>query len=110
MALSIPVPEGANTIQEVALGGFRYIFEYSFNDRDQRWRLSISLSNTVVVSGIKIMENQSLLSDYSLDDFSHGDLYCVRIEDDGKFVGRDNLGQGKPYEIFYLTNEEIAEL
>ena len=56
------------------------------------------------------MENQSLLARYNLDEFSHGDLYCIRVQNDNNNVTLDNLGINKAYELVYLDNEELQEL
>lgn len=107
MALTIDTPTAAWAEQSLTLNGKKYLFTYSFNERDERWRFDISLAGTVVIPGVKVMENQFFLQHYVLPDFDHGDLVCVRFEEDGKPVGRDNLGLGKPYVLQYYTNEEI---
>lgn len=110
MALKIPVPGTAYSNQEVTLAGIKYNFKFQYNGRDSRWRLSILLGDTTVISGVKIMENERLLWRYRLPQFQHGDLFCIRFKDDGKEVGRDNFGVDKAYELLYLTNEEITEV
>lgn len=110
MPLIIDTPSSSWSQQDVTLGGKKYTFVYKYNSRDERWRLSISIGGTEIISSVKVMENQLLLGRYILPDFDHGDLACVRSEDDGKPVGKDNLGAGKPYELLYFTNEELAEL
>lgn len=110
MALTIDTPEAAWAEQALTLAGKKYLFTYSFNGRDERWRIDISLDNEPVISGVKIMENQFLLDIYSLPNFDHGDLVCVRFEEDGLPVGRNNLGLGKPYSLQYYTNEELLTL
>ena len=109
MPLEVIVPSPAWTTQDITLGGFKYNFIYSFNERDNRWRIDIyNVDNTPVITGVKIMENQSLLERYILEDFNHGDIYCLRIHETPDPVGRDNLGPGLAYSLFYFTNEEIA--
>lgn len=107
MPVSIPTPNTANTKQSITLGGKEYEFTQKFNERDSRWRLSISLSGEVIISGIKLVENRRLLSRYILSDFDHGDLFCMRRKSTSEDVGRNNLGIGKEYELIYLTNEEL---
>ena len=107
MALTLPVPSGAYSIQEVTLAGKNYVFTYAYNERDSRWRLDISFQDTVVKLGIKIIENQALLARYRLENFDHGELFCLRRLDDGNPVGRDNFGIGKPYELIYVNNDEL---
>jgi hypothetical protein len=110
MPIKLPVPNVSHAITQITLGGLEYTFTYDYNTRDERWRFDISLIDTPVILGVKVMENQSLLARYLLDDFDHGDVFCFRIEEDGNPVGRDNLGIDLPYELVYLTNAEIEEL
>ena len=108
MPLKINIPNTSWSEQSVSLGGIEYQFVFSFNGRDERWRLSILRQGTSVKAGVKLMENQLLLNRYTLTDFDHGDLFCVRLKKDNLPVGRENLGFGKPYEIVYFTNEELG--
>ena len=110
MPISLPVPSVSWAITSITLGGLEYSFTYSFNERDNRWRFDVVLGGEVVISGVKVLENQSLLSRYILDDFDHGDVYCVQVDEDEDPVGRNNLGIGLSYGLVYLTNAEIAEL
>lgn len=110
MPLTIPVPDSAWSSQDVSLGGTNYTFTFTYNSRDSRWRFDLAINEKVVISGVKVVENQAFLDRYALADFDHGNLFCVRIEEDGKEVGRDNFGVDKSYELIYLTNEEIAAL
>ena len=110
MSLTIDTPTAAWAEQDLTLDGKKYVFTYSFNERDSRWRFDVTLAGTAVISGVKIMENQFLLGHYVLADFDHGDIACVRFEEDGLPVGRDNLGLTKPYSLVYFTNDELAEL
>lgn len=107
MSLKINVPESAWSEQSVSLNGINYRFVFTFNGRDERWRLSIYIGNTAVIEGLKILENQALLGQYLLDDFNHGELFCFRMKEDGLPVGRNNFGLGKAYELVYYSNEEI---
>lgn len=107
MALSLPVPEIAFATTFITLGGIEYSITYSFNERDERWRMDILANSEPVILGVKIMEEESLLGRYRLPLFAHGDIFCLRIKDDGKQVGRSNLGFDLPYELIYLTNAEI---
>lgn len=107
MAVSIPVPDYPNTQQTITLGGQTYDFLLQFNTRDSRWRLTIMLDEELVVAGIKLVENRRLLSRYILEDFNHGDLFCMRRKSTSDPVGRNNLGIGKEYELLYFSNEEL---
>jgi len=109
VAVSLEVPVSSVDTQKVSLGGIVYNIKYTFNTRDNRWRLDISTNAAgLIKAGVKVMENQSLLRRYQLDNFS-GDIYCVRSKEDGLDVGRDNLGIGKAYELIYFSESEINQ-
>lgn len=110
MALTLPVPDSAYSTQEITLAGKNYLFTYSFNDRDSRWRLDIHIQDTPVKLGIKIMEDQPLIARYRLANFNHGELLCLRRLEDGKQVGRNNFGADKTYELIYFSNDELEEI
>jgi hypothetical protein len=105
--LKVNVPPSPWSEQSITLAGIEYRFIFSFNERDQRWRLDIYVQDVPVIHGIKIMENQSFLYLYNLESFIHGDLSCIRMKKDNKDVGFDNFGYNKAYELIYFTNDEI---
>lgn len=108
MALNISVPDSANTSQTVTLGGLDYIFTFSYNSRDERYRLSISLNGVSVVRGLKLIESTSPTFKYDLVDFDHGQLALVAQENTSKEAGRYNIGLSRAYNLIYLTNEELS--
>ena len=110
MPLFINVPDSANAEQEVSLGGINYNFKFSYNSRDQRYRLSIYLGTESLVDGLKLIENNSITGKYDLVNFDHGELFLVRIEDTSKEASRDNIGFDKPYRLTYYTNDELTGL
>lgn len=110
MPLNLPVPTNALSSQEIPLGGVNYTFNYSFNTRDNRWRIDIYQGSTQVISGVKVMENQGLLSRYRLKLFNHGEIFAERVKDDGLPVGRHNFGPGLAYELTYYTNSELTSI
>lgn len=108
--LKLPVPTASWATQNISLGGLDYTFIFSYNSRDERWRFDIYLQEDPVILGVKVVENQFFFRNYILPNFDHGDIACLRIQDDGKPVGRNNLGQGLPYELVYFSNQEIEDL
>lgn len=110
MPVVLPTPTTANETHRVSLNNTLYDLTYTFNLRDSRWRISLSLQGETFISGIKVMENQLLLEQFVLEEFITGDIFCVRNKDDGDPVGRDNLGLNKAYELLYLTQEEVDAL
>jgi hypothetical protein len=110
VAVVLPVPDVSWATTGISLGGTDYSLTYSYNERDSRWRLDIEDAIGGIIFGVKIMESQSLLSPYILARFDHGDIVCVRVEEDNKPVGRKNIGIDLPYELIYFSNTEIEEL
>lgn len=103
----IKVPDSSYAIHRVPLGANSYVIVFRFNSRDSRWYFDLySDSNTLIKAGIKVMENQSLLQRYLLEDFS-GDIVCDKVGNTAEKVGRNNLGVGKDYELIYFSQEEI---
>ena len=107
--IQIGVPDTPHSQQDLSLNSQFISLELTYNSRDARWRLNLYKDNAIVFSGITIMEEQFLLANYSSTGFS-GELVCLRIKDDNLPVGRDNLGVGKPYGLFYVTPAELVEI
>lgn len=105
----INVPNSPWSESRMSLGGIYYRFVFRYNSVDERWRMDIYLSDgTPVIEGVKIMgENESLLGRYILDNFDHGDIFCMRAKNDGLPAGRYNLGIGLSYELVYTPYSEL---
>lgn len=110
MAIYVNIPDSAYVGQDVTLGGTLYNFEFTYNSRDERYRLSIHTDEVPVIEGMKLVEQTSPTGKYDLVNFDHGQLYVVRVQETSNQVGRDNIGSNKPYRLLYLTNEEINQL
>jgi hypothetical protein len=107
MPQSIPVPSQSLAKYRVPLNGLSYIFVFRFNGRDERWYFDLySDEEELLKGGVKVMENQSLLKRYLIDNFN-GDIICEKVSQGDSFVGRDNLGIDKDYELVYYTQEEL---
>lgn len=112
--LEIIVPDSAWSEQQITLGGETYNIVFKFNNRDKAWRFDLyDLDQNEIMSGIKIMANQSLYERYknTYPDLPSGAIVCFkgRISDINP-LGRDNLGVGKTYNLLWLTDEEVSEL
>lgn len=110
MPIDIPVSRSSFGTNTTTLGGTEYDFRYEYNDRTKLWTLVILSNDVVVKAGITVMETQDLLGQYLLPDFDHGTVMCLRLQNDNKRVGRNNLGIGKAYRLVYYTNQEIANI
>lgn len=108
--IKVPTAPAAWGSRQVALGGINYKMVWRFNDRDNRWQFDLYQNETLVIGGVKVVENTPLLATYRLEAFNHGILICLRTVNTTEPVGRYNLGIGKDYELIYLTNQEVLEL
>lgn len=108
MAIEIQVPNEAFSQINITLSGFNYSLIFKYNSEDDRLYFDLYLEQELIKSGIKIMENQSLLSRYLLDGFDHGDIQCVKKEETVDQVTLGNVGINLPYGLFYATNEELG--
>lgn len=114
MAIEIPVPDLSVSEINITLSGISYDFVFRENSRENsresgRLYLDIYINDSLLKGGIKIMENQPLIARYVLDDFLHGELFCLRKTNTLNEVVRSNIGLSKDYGLYYLTNEELEE-
>lgn len=109
LALQIPTTKAWNKTS-ITLGGVDYEFTLRFNGRDSRWRMDIEKDGLMLVAGLKLVENNFLLTPYRLDEFNHGDIICARLKKDLTPVGRNNLGPNKSYQLIYYTYNELEAL
>jgi len=47
------------------------------------------------------------LKKYALLDFDHGELVVFKMKQTDEPLGRDNFGNGKAYELLYVSREEL---
>src|SRR5690242_7133103 len=110
----IPVPlDAAYSTQRVRLEGSDYVFDLAYNQREDRWYLSISDSESnPVVSGVKLVTNFPLLRRYhSNTAVPPGELMCVSLTGDDSPPGFADLGVGRRCEITYweaATSQALA--
>lgn len=108
MAVVIDVPDAAWSTQEVSIAGITYTFVFRYNTTDKDWRLDLYQGETPIKLGLVMEENQVLLKRYKSPLFSHGELFCARIKNDGKPIGRQNFGIDLPYQLIYYSNSELG--
>lgn len=112
MANAIKIPDSAWHEQVVTLSGNSYRITQKFNFRDDSWYVDIeNLSTEEGLYGLKLMPQQNITKQFRYGDIVvGGDLVCARIKKDFSSVGRDNLGIGKVYELWWIPDEEQEEL
>lgn len=107
--LILNTPDSADTIIPTSLGGVLYDFHYKYNDTSSAWYLDLYLNNSLLIGGVKLVEDTSLLYKYNLAEFNHGQLTVVKFKKTDEPCGRHNLGIGKDYSLVYISNEELNE-
>lgn len=108
--LKIPVPDSANATTKVSLAGTTYDFKFEYFEPpgvQGAYYLTILLNGVIIISGLKLLENVALLKKYDIPEFDHGELIVLKLKDTTDPVGRNNIGFGKPYELIYISDNEL---
>ena len=95
--------------QRTQLDGRDYVLTYAYNEREERWYLSIADEDEVpIATGIKLVANWSLLHPYRYDARTPpGQITCSDISGDGTPPKLAELGAGKRCELLYWTRAEL---
>tara|TARA_R110000851_G_scaffold74984_3_gene165297 strand:- start:548 stop:892 length:345 start_codon:yes stop_codon:yes gene_type:complete len=109
MPVSITIPDASNFDMEVSLSGETYNFQLNYNSVVGRYSLGIGYQGVSLIRGLLMIEDTSPTFKYDLPLLSSGELLVVKFKEDENICGRDNFGNGKSYELVYVTNEEIEE-
>lgn len=112
------MPARINTLEEpyyrerTRLEGRDYILDFAYNEREERWYLSISDEDEVPIArGIKLIANWSLLFPYRYDERTPpGELTVADLTTDGTPPTLLELGEGKRCELIYWTREELKAI
>ena len=91
------------------MDGINYTFKYKYNERADRLYISIYLNSRPIIEGVKIIENQMLLSQYLVDNLIAGDLVCTRmLGDESTRATLGTIGIGNTYELQYFSRQELG--
>lgn len=98
--------------QRTRLDGRDYVLEFAYNEREERWYLSIfDEAKTPLARGIKLIANWSLLHPYRFDPrMPPGELTASDTTGDGSPPTLLELGEGKRCELVYWTRAELEAL
>lgn len=107
--IALPTPSSDWATHKASLAGKTYKLTYRFNSYNQRWMLDIYLDEVSVSLGNMIIEGSPLFYAQPIKNFEHGVLLPLRNINGKTTIGRDNLGIGKEFTLYYLTNEEWAD-
>lgn len=92
--------------QKTKLEGREYILEFSYNQRVQRWCLTLyDEVGTALLRGIKLVTNWPLLRHYRSDTrLPPGELIAMATDGSNEPPQLDELGEGKRVELLYLES------
>lgn len=112
MPTQIKVDDTAYQEKLVTLNGNRVFITISFNTRDSMWYLDITdRNNTDIVSGIKVVPSQDLVTKYlNLATLLGGTMFCIDTKLSGNNVSRDTFGTDKQFQLWYYTAQEIEDI
>lgn len=104
----IPTSDAPYYSQRVKLEGRDYLFRFAYNEREERWRLSIfDDEESPLLLGLKLVTNWELLQHYKADTrLPPGELWVMCTSGDDEPPKLDELGEGKRCELTYFTADE----
>lgn len=108
MAVEIPITENEQSrfTQVTPLDGVDFLFEFRWNEREQRWYMDLrSIDGTALFMGAKIVADWSLLRLYTRDeDRPAGEIYAHDTTGDGD----PRLGElGTRVRLIYIPEDEL---
>jgi hypothetical protein len=94
--------------QRTRLDGREYLLRFAWNQREERWHLSIfDEAEQPIVQGLKLVANWPLLRFYRADPrCPPGELWVMDLSGDGSPPGFDELGEGLRCELTYVPAED----
>ena len=95
--------------QTSSIEGILYQFIFSWNERDERWRMTITdMEENIIFNKIKIVPFIPLTSRYKIDDIYSGDILGYNIKSKFDMPSRTSLG--KDFKLFYFDKNELKAL
>lgn len=112
MPLLIATREEPYYQQRTRLDGRDYVLSFSYNEREERWYLSIAdEAEAPIATGIKLISNWPLLHPYRYDPRTPpGQIGVADISGNGSPPTQLELGEGKRCELLYWTRAELDEI
>ena len=132
-------PTNYNQLFSVILDSVEYLFHLSWNNalskrgfRDSGWELTIydptlfdindflnsgeAQYEALIQGATKLMPNTQILNNSYFTKLPTGVLFCgdrspeKGLSDDEYYIGLDNFGVGKRFDLYYTTREEALSL
>jgi hypothetical protein len=111
--LLIPVLlDAAYSAQRTRLDGRDYLLEFAFNEREDRWYLSISDDESApIITGLKLITGLPLLRFYRADPrVPPGELIAMTLSQDESPPAFSDFGAGRRVELTYFDAATLAAL
>lgn len=103
----ITVPNHNDSLLEVELDEEIFFLHFSWNSTGEFWTMAIENAyNDEIVSGIPLLPNRLLLSQFSFESLPLGDFMVVR-EDGLQAVGREDFFAKKATLIYLEVDDEF---
>lgn len=95
--------------QKTTLEGREYILGFSYNQRIERWYLSIyDETEAPLLLGLKLMTNRPLLRHYRADTrLPPGELMAIASDGSTEPPTLNELGENKRVELVYLESADL---
>ena len=109
--LRINFPDSPYSSQNITVNRTTINLTLKFNVIDESWYLDVKSGSGAVdiLSGAKLTPNRNLTGRHLLPSISGGDIWCLRNKNTSERIGRDNVGKGKSYNLFWIPDAEITE-
>ncbi len=105
----IPFLGAASFSSSIVIDNSAWSLSFKWNTRFQKWRMGISNSSGPVIEGITLVPNLLLLKCHIKDNLPKGDFLIWSPSGTAQKLGRDNLGTGLNYELWYFEPLEVIQ-
>lgn len=86
-----------------------YQFEFSFNSRDERWRLSVlNMKDNYLIRNIKILPFVGMVKRYKIENLFAGEIVGFNNKNIFEYPSFENLGN--EFKIYYFSTEAIDKI
>jgi hypothetical protein len=92
--------------QLVSIDGVDYTLQFDWNQREGKWYLRVLINDEILVSGVKIVVNYSLLDKFKDTRMPSGILMALDSIGEDDDPGLTDLGNR--VKLTYITSDELA--
>lgn len=100
------IPPESSSIQRVTINNVIFYIQLDWSVREEAWYLTLlDVSRVVLMSGRKLQFGTSPTAKYSIQTLG-GNLYIRKVKQSSNYLGRDNFGADKEYQLVWISTEE----